>query len=163
MQYVEMVCDLVAVDPASDVPSGVDVVPLREVAVADLYRLYVDAFTGGDAEFFFAQSEAERSSYFATLGREAAIEDVASHALLSAGELVGFTYVLPYGCHNRHVSCMVVRPDHQDQGLGKLMLGIAQQRAAADGAMTMTLGTEASMRAYHLYRKHGFSEKAGPG
>ncbi len=157
MDYVEMVCNLAAVDRTVEVPVGIEVVPLREVDVDDLYAEYVGAFTAGDAEFFFAQSEAERRRYFDTLGREQAVDDVASHALLGDGQLVGFTYVLPYGTHNRHISCMVVRPELQDQGLGKLMLGIAQQRAAADGARTMTLGTETAMRAYHLYRKHGFT------
>ncbi len=152
-----MVCRLAAVDPAVEVPAGVDVVPLRDVAVADLRALYMAAFAAGDAEFFFNQGEEERCRYFATLGREQAIEDGASHALHHSGRLAGFTYVLPYGSDNRHVSCMVVRPDMQSRGLGKLMLGIAQQRAAAEGAQTMTLGTETAMRAYHLYRNHGFA------
>ena len=152
-----MVCELAAVDPAVDVPSGVEVVPLRDVAVADLLTLYLAAFAAGDAEFFFNQSGEERRRYFATLGREQAIEDGASHALLHSGRLAGFTYVLPYGSDNRHISCMVVLPELQGRGLGKLMLGIAQRRAAAEGVRTMTLGTEAAMRAYHLYRNHGFA------
>lgn len=157
MDYVEMVCDLTAVDVAGETPAGIAVVPLGDVAVEDLYLEYKKAFTAGDAEFFFTQSEVERRDFFDTLGLDQAVDDVASHALLDGDDVVGFTYVLPYGEGNRHISCMVVRPDLQDQGLGKLMLGIAQQRATADGAKTMTLGTETAMRAYHLYRKHGFT------
>jgi ribosomal protein S18 acetylase RimI-like enzyme len=157
MDYVEMICDLADVDDASEVPGGVDVVPLADVDVDDLYREYVRAFSAGDPEFFPSQSEAERRAFFDTLGLDRAVQDSASHALTTDGGLIGFTYVLPYGDANRHISCMVIRPELQGQGLGKLMLSIAQRRAGADGARTMTLGTETAMRAYHLYRKHGFS------
>ena len=153
MDYVEMVCDLAAVDVGSEAPSGIDIVPLGEIDIDDLYTEYTRAFAAGDAAFFFTQSEAERRDYFDTLGLEQAVDDPASHARLDGDELVGFTYVLPYGDANRHISCMVVRPELQDQGLGKLMLATAQRRAAFDGAKTMTLGTETAMRAYHLYRK----------
>ncbi len=157
MDYVEMICELEEHKDVDEAPEGIEVVPLGSVPVDDLYVEYVRAFSAGDAEFFFAQSDEESRDYFDTLGLEQAVDDPASHALVDGGELVGFTYVLPYGERNRHISCMVIRPERQDQGLGKLMLSIAQNRAAADGARTMTLGTEAAMRAFHLYRKHGFS------
>lgn len=157
MDYVEMICDLADVDGLAEVPPGIEVVPLGDVDVADLYVEYVRAFSAGDAEFFPAQDEAERREFFDTLGLEKAVKDGASHALRSQDGLIGFTYVLPYGDTNRHISCMVIRPELQGQGLGKVMLGIAQQRAGSDGAKTMTLGTETAMRAYHLYRKHGFT------
>ena len=157
MDYVEMICELEDQQAADETPEGIELVPLRSVDVDDLYVEYVRAFSEGDAEFFFAQSDEERRAYFDTLGLEEAVADPASHALVDGDDLVGFTYVLPYGERNRHISCMVIRPDRQDEGLGKLMLSIAQSRAAADGARTMTLGTETAMRAFHLYRKHGFS------
>ena len=157
MDYVEMICDLGGIEGLVDVPPGIEVVSLGGVDVADLYVEYVRAFSAGDAEFFPAQDESERREFFDTLGLEQAVNDSASHALTSQDGLIGFTYVLPYGEANRHISCMVIRPELQGQGLGKLMLAIAQQRAGADGARTLTLGTETAMRAYHLYRKHGFS------
>ncbi len=157
MDYVEMICDLSGLDEVEAAPAGIDVVPLADVDADSLFAEYLRAFSSGDAEFFFTQDEAERRAYFDTLGLEQAVTDVASHALMEGEELVGFTFVLPYGVANRHISCMVVHPELQDRGLGKLMLGIAQQRAAGDGARTITLGTETAMRAYHLYRKHGFT------
>ncbi len=156
-----MICDLTAVTPQVAVPGEVDVRPLADADVDDLYAVYVRAFAAGDADFFFTQSEAERREYFDTLGREAALGDVASHVLYADGNPIGFTYVLPYGTGNRHVSCMAVLPDHQGKGLGRLMLAIAQERAAADGARTMTLGTETGMRAHDLYSRNGFVAATG--
>jgi ribosomal protein S18 acetylase RimI-like enzyme len=80
-------------------------------------------------------------------------EEPASSVLLSGEKVVGFTYVLPHGEGNNHISCMCVHPGCQGIGLGKLMLRNAITRSLERGTRTMTLGTEREMRAYNLYKK----------
>ena len=126
-----------------------------------LYACYVAAFAAGDALFFFDQDEQERRSFFEYLGLDEAREEPASLILRHQEQLVGFTYVLPYGESNRHISCMCVHPEWQGQDLGKLMLRRVMRQVAAGGQETITLGTETGMRAYHLYRKQGFQVTGG--
>lgn len=157
MHYVEMVCDLAqAAKIDIVVPSYLAVKPLADANVEKIYQCYVDAFSVGDAQFFYSQNETEKREFFDTLGRERALPEAASHILVQGSRLVGFAYVLPYGEGNCHISCMCVHPDFQGQGLGKLILQIIQKRAAAQGYKTITLGTETGMRAFQLYRKYGF-------
>jgi ribosomal protein S18 acetylase RimI-like enzyme len=115
-----------------------------------------EAFSAGDASFFFQQDEAERRGYFNTLGIEEAVGEKASLALTQGGRMVGFTLVLPYGEANCHISCMCIHPDYMGQGMGKLLLRLIKKRALEQGYETITLGTDVNMRAFDLYRKHGF-------
>ena len=74
MNYVEMVCRLSRQSLVDIiVPPGLIIKPLHEAEVEALYPCYTAAFSAGDAQFFFAQSEAERRDFFDTLGREAAL------------------------------------------------------------------------------------------
>ncbi len=157
MNYVEMVCHLAQQSlPEIIVPTGLTVKPLREADVAALYQCYTAAFSAGDAQFFFEQSEAERRDFFDTLGREASLGEAASLILLEDERLIGFSYVLPYGMENCHISCMCIVPDWQSKGLGKLLLYLIMNKAIEAGYKTVTLGTETEMRAFQLYHKHGF-------
>jgi GNAT superfamily N-acetyltransferase len=56
---------------------------------------------------------------------------------------------------------MYVHPDWPGQGLGKLTLRHVMQRGADRGLKTITLDTETSIGAYHLYREHGFQFSEG--
>jgi ribosomal protein S18 acetylase RimI-like enzyme len=47
------------------------------------------------------------------------------------------------------------------QSLGKLLLWLIKQRAWQQGYETITLGTDVNMRAFDLYRKHGFEVTSG--
>lgn len=161
-EYVGMVCRLGGVRiPAANLPEALRMAPLGSVTPEALYACYTAAFGAGDARFFFDQSEEERRDYFDTLGLEEAREEAASLALLCGRELVGFTYVLPYGEGNRHISCMCVLPEEQGQGLGRAMLGEVMRRAAAGGVRSLSLGTDTRMRAYELYRRNGFEVQEG--
>jgi ribosomal protein S18 acetylase RimI-like enzyme len=162
LTYVDMVCSLPQQELAPASPSpGVEIAPLGEADEAALYDCYIAAFAAGDALFFFDQKEPERRSFFSHLGLEEAREEPASLVLRHSGRLIGFTYVLPFGEGNRHISCMCVHPNWQGQGLGRLMLRQVMQRVAAEGLETVTLGTETGMRAFHLYRNHGFQVMGG--
>ena len=162
LTYVDMVCSLREQElTPENPPPGVEIAPLAEADQEALYDCYIAAFAAGDALFFFDQGETERRTFFAALGLDEAREETASLCLYLREQLIGFTYVLPYGEGNRHISCMCVHPDWQDQGLGKLMLRQVLQQVAAQGLETLTLGTETGMRAFHLYRDHGFQVTGG--
>ena len=162
LRYVEMRCYLSEqAIPAVQIPPGLSVKLLRAASEEALYACYYDAFENGDARFFLAQDEPERKAYFDTLGLPEAQDEPASLILTNDQRLIGFTYVLPYGAGNRHISCMCVHPDFQGRGLGKLLLQLIMRQAIKDGHQTLTLGTETEMRAFELYRKHGFEITEG--
>lgn len=163
IQYVEMLCHL-----ADQTPGPVTMPPdvvVRQVSTAredDLYDCYHAAFSAGDARFFFDQSEQERRAYFDSLCDPEALNDPASLVLMKGQRVIGFSYVLPYGAvWNRHISCMCVHPEHMGTGLGKALLRLIMDRVADQGGETLTLGTEPTMRAFYLYRAHGFVVTAG--
>ena len=157
MNYVEMICHLAQQSlPDMAVPPELTVKPLRKAHVDTLYQCYTAAFSAGDAQFFFEQSEPERRDFFDTLGREAALNEATSLILLQDEHLIGFSYVLPYGAGNCHISCMCITPDWQGEGLGKFLLHLIMREAIEAGYQTITLGTETEMRAFQLYHKHGF-------
>ncbi|MCP4424633.1 MAG: GNAT family N-acetyltransferase [Chloroflexi bacterium] len=158
MNYVEMTRDLSQQSlPDAVVPSGLKVKSLREADMAALYQCYTAAFSAGDAQFFFDQDDAERRVFFDTLGYEAAVGEAASLIFGRDERLIGFSYVLPYGEGNCHISCMCIHPDWQSAGLGKLLLHLIMQKAADAGYKTISLGTEKEMRAFQLYRQNGFA------
>jgi ribosomal protein S18 acetylase RimI-like enzyme len=156
-RYVEMICRL-AERPEIEVslPEGYERLMLDGVKEDDLYPCYCAAFQAGDARFFFDQNEEERRAYFDTLCLDEARDEPGSSLILKDGGIAGFTYVLPYGDTNRHISCMCIHPDHQRRGLGRFMLGSAMQEVAAQGHKSITLGTDTDLVAFHFYRKYGF-------
>lgn len=159
-KYVEMICNLSEHIVGEIVhPEGFQVKHLRDAREDELYSCYYGAFQAGDAPFFFAQSERERREFFDTLGYVDALTEPASLILLKNDQLVGFTYVLPYGDGNRHISCMCIRPDFQSRGLGLFLLRLVMRTVAQGGLKSITLGTGTCMRAYRLYSMNGFKEK----
>lgn len=159
-QYVEMICRL-ADQPKLEntILKGFEVKSLKSASEVGLYECYYAAFQAGDAQFFFDQSEMERREFFGTLCLEDAKEEHASVLIAKSEIIVGFTYAIPYGDSNLHISCMVVHPDYQYQGLGKFMVRYAIEKAAAQGCRSITLGTDTNMGAFQLYHKHGFIVK----
>jgi ribosomal protein S18 acetylase RimI-like enzyme len=169
VDYVEMRCDLTRRNiPAPDFPPEIAIQPVQVVAVDDLFACYRAAFAAGDAQFFFQQNAREQRDFFDTLGLAEAVAtnaaaEPASVVLRHEARVIGFSLVLRYGAPtNRHISCMCVLPAYQGRGLGKQLLWLIMQRVKAGGGQTITLGTEPAMRAYHLYRKHGFTVIASP-
>jgi len=157
-KYVEMICHL---NDKSNVevkyPEGFEVQSLSSADESDLYQCYYKAFRDGDAHFFFEQSEDERRDFFNELELAQARDEPGSVVIRKDGSVIAFTYVIPYGDKNRHISCMVVHPNYQRQGLGAFMVQFAKQEVAAQGHHSITLGTDTNMGAYQLYRKYGFT------
>jgi ribosomal protein S18 acetylase RimI-like enzyme len=161
-EYVEMICHLAGwADQDISVPPALEIRPLRDAPVEQLYRCYHQAFSAGDASFFFQQDEREKREFFDTLGLEEAVGEKASLFFAQNRRMVGFSFVLPYGEGNCHISCMCIHPDFMSQGLGKSLLQLIKKRALQQGYKTITLGTDVNMRAFQLYRKHGFEVTSG--
>ena len=158
IRYVEMICDLTehAIIKLS-LPEGFEAKPLSQASKDDLYRCYTNAFSAGDAQFFFDQGKQERREYFDSLGYKEAINEPSSVALLKDQQLVGFGFVLPYGKANCHISCMCIEPEFRRRGLGEFLLHNGMNLASQQGYKTITLGTDTRMAAYELYKKNGFT------
>lgn len=157
ISYVEMLCRLSEQSlPTPSHPAGFVVKPITHVSKDALFQCYYNAFSSGDASFFFAQSESERREYFDSLGYEATIVEPTSLTLMENQQLIGFSFVLPYGDANCHISCMCIEPEFRRKGLGEFMLHTIMQKAPQQGYQTITLGTDTSMAAFKLYEKNGF-------
>ena len=156
-KYVEMICDLNE-QPWDEIalPGDYKIGSLKEAQEDELYRCYYAAFKAGDARFFFEQNEMGRREYFDMLCLDEARNEPGSSIIRKNGKIAGFTYVLPYGDGNRHISCMCVHPDDQRRGLGAFMLRHAIKEVAAQGSKSITLGTDTRMAAFRLYCQYGF-------
>ena len=115
---------------------------------------------------FFSREEAEVA---AELAEERLTRGAASgyHFLLAeeAGELLGFACFGPIPCTRGAYDLywIVVRPDRQGGGLGRLLLTAAEARIAAAGGRRVYVGT--SSRAQYaptraFYRACGFHQEA---
>jgi GNAT superfamily N-acetyltransferase len=162
VQYVEMLKELPGQAHEQTVhESGIVLAPLAQASIESLYQCYHDAFSNGDASFFFMQNEEERRVYFDTLGYVSAVKETTSFTLYDGERLIGFSYVLPYGEGNCHLSCMCIAPDYRRKGLGQYLLDQILAAAMQVGYKTITLGTNRSMGAFQLYEKNGFEVMEG--
>lgn len=143
------------------IPAGVEISQTREVKKEDLYYCYYDAFSGGEAQFFFDQTEVERWGFFTELAPAEAVNEECSLVLMKDQQVIGFTYVLNYGREgNGHLNLICIHPDFQGQGLGRILLQLTMKKAAQQ-YKTMTLYTEADTNALELYKKCGFKKGGG--
>jgi ribosomal protein S18 acetylase RimI-like enzyme len=139
-----------------NLPEGFESKSLEDAKEDELYSCYYAAFLADDSQLFLEQSETERREFFDTLGFAQACNEPGSSMVLKDDQTVGFTYVVPYGETNCHISCMCVHPNCQRQGLGSFMLYFAKREAASQGYKTITIWTEPDMGAFQLYCKNGF-------
>jgi ribosomal protein S18 acetylase RimI-like enzyme len=157
IKLVEMCCDLtVQSNREVTLPIGYTVETLENIREQDLYPCYLAAFQAGDSQFFMGQSPGERREFYGTLAFEQARKELGSSMILKDEGIAGFTFLVPYGQSNRHISCMCVHPSFQRQGLGAFMLEYAKKMAGQQDHQSITLWTEADMGAFKLYRQHGF-------
>lgn len=155
--YVEMTCKLDHKNYIEELPGEITFKPLAEIDLEELFACYKTAFDAGDAQFYKYQDNEERRRYFEEeLGFPVITANPASFVYLADGKLIGFSFVMPYLEDNYHISCMCLQPEYQGQGLGKAMLNRIKNIALENGCKTLTLGTEPEMRAFQLYRSHGF-------
>jgi len=154
-KYVEMKRDVFVTEL-----SMLDDIIVEKISLSDLeplLELYIYAFEEGDAEFFKHQDERQRVDYFLNdLGLPYCLDYDSSFKLIKNGELIGFLLALPHGEDNIHISCMVVVPYLQRNGIGKWMLKYLCNWAFEEGIKTISLGTEPKMGAFTLYSNFGF-------
>ncbi len=135
-------------------------VSLDKISLSDLesvLELYLYAFGESDAMFFQQQDERQKIDYFMNdLGLPYCLDFESTFKLTKDGEIIGFLLSLPHGVSNIHISCMVVVPHLQHQGIGKWMLAYLCNWAFGEGIKTISLGTEPKMIAYTLYSNFGF-------
>jgi len=144
-----------------EVPAGIEIKQTTQVSEDDLYHCYCDAFSAGEAEFFFDQTEDEKWEFFKELSPSEALIEECSLVFIKDQHVVGFTYLLEYGGEeNSHLSLICIHPDFQGQGLGKALLFTTMKKAARK-YRAMTLYTEADTSALELYRACGFREGGG--
>lgn len=158
-KYVEMVCNLDqnTYDDSIQVKDMV-IEPINNTELHILFECYTQAFGSGDAEFFKHQNKEEQKRFFEEkLGFPDVLNNPASFTYKINDKVIGFALVLPYLENNYHISCMCILPEYQNRGLGKAMLNRIKNIAQDNGCKSLTLGTETEMKAYHLYKNHGFT------
>ncbi len=145
--------------PGVALPSGFELQPVLEVDQEALYRCYYDAFNAGQSGFFFDQSEREKRTHFDTFGELYGIVEETSVALLHAGRIAGFTFVMPVNETHVHLDWMGVHPHYRRRGLARFLLEFVIDASAAQGVQTMSLSCDVgNTRALELYRCSGWQE-----
>jgi N-acetylglutamate synthase-like GNAT family acetyltransferase len=83
-------------------------------------------------------------------------EPISDHfmAVNEAGEIVGAAKVYEKSSGVGHLSHMVVSPDHQHQGIGRMLMAHVEKQAREKGYKT--LGTMSRLTATAFFEKHGF-------
>lgn len=159
--YFCMKCNLSEHETDVTIPAGIEIKKTTEVSEGDLYHCYYDAFSAGEAQFFFDQTEDERWEFFKELAPSEVMIEESSLVLMKDQQIIGFTYVLKYGGEeNSHLSLICIHPDFQGHNLGRALLLLTMKKAAQH-YKTMTLYTEADTRARVLYRRCGFKKGGG--
>lgn len=136
-----------------------DFVHCKDVDENLLKTMYHRAFSSGDAKFYFYQNDDEKKAFWRMLNYEEALKDPASICIKVEDKIIGFVLAYQQGRKNRHISCMCVDPDYFHMGYGTKLLEQVFHIASLEGDESITLGTETSMKAYDLYKKHGFTVK----
>ena len=157
--YFCMVCTL-SDEIRVTLPEGFKINHTSDVDEDDLYMCYYHAFSAGEAQFFFDQTEDEKRKFFSELASTGTMDEECSLVLMKE-QVVGFTYVVQYGKEgNCHLNLICIHPDFQGLRLGEMLLRLTMRKAARQYE-TMTLYTEADTSALELYRACGFKKGGG--
>jgi GNAT superfamily N-acetyltransferase len=83
-------------------------------------------------------------------------EPISEHfmAINEAGDVVGAVKLYEKSPGVGHLSHMVVSPEHQHQGIGRMLMEYVEKRARENGYKT--LGTMSRLTATVFFEKHGF-------
>ena len=140
---------------SSEGPTGYQLVKTSEFDNDNLYSCYYSAFESEALALFMQQNEVERRAYFDDLA-SMDLNPTTSLAIMRESQLVGFTFVIPYGDDNLHLTCICVHPDFGGRGLGRYLLQEIMREAKKQGSRTMTLYTDHGSRAVDMYIKSGW-------
>ena len=137
----------------------VEFLGINSVSKETLFEIFEKCFTNGDAEFYKNLKNTEKREFFENeLGFPKVLEQPESHLVKFNGKIVGYTLAMQYGKKNIQISCMCVLPEFQNKGIGQAMLSQVELIARNRKNISLTLGTEDTMKAYQLYLKYGFKE-----
>jgi GNAT superfamily N-acetyltransferase len=143
---------------SEECPEGYKLVKTGEYDNDTLYACYHDAFEEEGLALFVQQSEEDRRAYFDNLV-SMNLNPETSLAIEREGQLIGFTFVIPYGDENQHLTCICVHPEFSSRGLGRYLLNAVEIEAQKQGSKTMTLYTDHGIRAFDLYIKNRWEIK----
>lgn len=144
--------------PSMNQPSSSELsfIPVSNVDISLLKDQFRLAFSNGDAKFYGLLDHEDQQNFWHYLGYDDSKNNPCSLAVMHDGKLIGFSLVLDYGEHNKHISCMCLDPSYQGKGYGKALMQEIINQALLKNDKSITLGTETHMCAYHLYRRFGF-------
>ncbi|MGY5853903.1 MAG: GNAT family N-acetyltransferase [Candidatus Thorarchaeota archaeon] len=136
-------------------PKGYQLVETKRFDNDTLYSCYYDAFEDEGLTLFVQQSDDERRAYFDDLA-SMNLNPKTSLAIEREDQLIGFSFVIPYGDENQHLTCICVHPEFGSKGLGRCLLNAIEREVQKQGSKTMTLYTDHGIRAFDLYIKSGW-------
>lgn len=141
-------------------PEGIEVLQVIDIDRDQLYRCYHDALMAGQSRLFLDQSEKERRAYFDTFGKTYALHEKISLALIHDGQIVGFSYTIPFGEQYLHLDWFGIHPTFRRRGLGRYLLQLIMARAAREGFQTVGLSCDAeNSNAIALYHSLGWQQE----
>jgi len=154
--YTDMALNLTEIQTVDLLDDEISFRPIRDMTIDELKACYHDAFSHGDAKFYFVQSDLEKVRFWDYLNYPEAKSDSGSLAMFKNDVFIGFSFDLQYGTYNKHVSCMCIATDYQGKGYGKYLLQAVINDAIKHNNHTLSLGTETTMKAFKLYHNYGF-------
>jgi ribosomal protein S18 acetylase RimI-like enzyme len=139
----------------SDVPIR-PATPADTTALAELLVSVVSA--GASVGFVLPVGSEEAAAYWAEHLRSERTRTLVAE---SGGEILGTVSVhlagMPNGRHRAEVAKLLVRPDAQGSGLGRLLLRAAEDLARAECRRTLVLDTVTGSPAQRLYESEGWT------
>jgi len=159
--YVDMRYNISKKTKENTYPSNIEFKNINTVTQDILYELFIKSFDNGDAKFYEVLPEKDRKAFYLNeLGFPQILEHECSFCLFLDKKLIGFVYALNYRKANVHISCMCIDPKYQGLGYGRIILQRVEEIAKKNSNLSMSLGTEDTMRAYKLYLNYGFKIKS---
>jgi len=144
-------------------PEGVTFRPLREADPEQLTVCIRDIFSGEYEEIFCGGLPEEQEAFLRGLPDSETMNEAASVALLSEGELVGFSSVHGIHAHeNLLVNWIGIRPQWRRRGYASFLLQHLLAVAAEEGFKTASLSSELRNHAsLALYKRQGWEIEGG--
>ncbi|MFW9967974.1 MAG: GNAT family N-acetyltransferase [Candidatus Thorarchaeota archaeon] len=139
----------------------VDIIPLHEAQIENLYDCWYESFRTGQDRSFFNRPREQNRAHFDEMFDKEEYDNLASIALRKGERIVGFALVKhTHGEKNGHLWELGVHPDFKRRGFAKMMLGAVRRRLLQEEMKTLSLNCDRSNDpAFKLYQSYNFSEE----
>ncbi len=139
-------------------PEGFEVRPLFDFDNDTIFECYLEAFTSGEARWIYDMTEEQRRQEFDKLfDRTPHVNEDASHAIVSDGDIAGFILVVSRSDEEEHLECIGVHPKFRGKGIAKALLSNSFEVLKDQKADHLTLGVDpVNTPAVKLYEQFGF-------